>query len=93
LSEESEETMATIHVSLTEAQKEFIDAQIAESGHASADAYIQELLREAQKRKAWANVETLVLEGLESGPPIHVTAEFWDERRRALRDKYPEVNP
>jgi len=70
---------------------EFIDAQLAENGYSTASEYIGALIREEQKRQAEEKLEALLIEGLESGPPIEVTPEFWEKKRTALLERYGEV--
>ena len=44
--------MTTMNISLPDEMKAFIEAQIAQEGHASASEYFRALVREVQKRKA-----------------------------------------
>ena len=76
--------MTTKQVSLSKDQREFLEEQVAESGYASVEEYLQALADEAKKKGTWNKVESLVLEGLDSGPPIPATKEFWDSLRRNL---------
>jgi antitoxin ParD1/3/4 len=46
-----------------------------------------ESIRKNQKLKAEKHLETLLLEGLESGQPIEVTPEYLEARRKALRER------
>jgi antitoxin ParD1/3/4 len=84
--------MTTLSVTLSESLKEFVEAQAAAGNYASAGDYVLALLREAQKRQAWAKVEALVLEGLNSGEAVEVTEEYWEAKRRRLGERYPEAN-
>ncbi len=76
-----------IQVPLTDRLKDFVEAEIAAGGHASASAYVLSLLKAARKRRPWAKVEALVLEGLNSGEPVEVTPEFWKGLRREVRER------
>jgi antitoxin ParD1/3/4 len=80
--------METIHVSVPQSVKEFIDSQIGEHGYSSADEYLCALVREDQKRKADDDLERLLLEGLDSGPPIEATSEYWAEKRARLLGRH-----
>jgi antitoxin ParD1/3/4 len=44
--------MTTISISLPEDMKEFLEAQVAEGGYASAGEYLQALIRDARRSKA-----------------------------------------
>ena len=37
-----------------------------------------------QKRNLEERIDTLLLEGLDSGQPITVTAQYWNEKKRQL---------
>jgi antitoxin ParD1/3/4 len=44
----------------------------------------------ARKARAQARLEALLLEGLDSGEPVEVTPEFWEECRRELKRRLDE---
>jgi antitoxin ParD1/3/4 len=48
---------------------------------------MREVIRADQKRKVEERVDTLLLEGLDSGQPIPVTPEFWEEKKRRLTER------
>lgn len=79
--------MATMTISLPEPMREFIEAEVSSGNYGSASELFRELVRERQKRKAQERLETLLLEGLESGQPIEVTQDYLEARRQALREK------
>src|SRR5262245_52518412 len=58
--------MSTLQVPLDDRQKAFIDAQVAEGNHGTAADYVLSLVREASRRKGWAQIEQQVLAGLET---------------------------
>lgn len=79
--------MTTMNISLPDALKAFVDDQIAKGGYSSASEYVRELIRHAQKQAAQERLEAALLEGLESGEPVPVTSEFWDQRRAELEKR------
>ena len=76
--------MTTLNISLPKSMKGFVESQIKEGGYSTASEYVRELIRTAQKRAAQENLERLLMEGMNSGPPIEVNEEFWRERREKL---------
>jgi len=74
--------METMNISLPEPMKQFIEEQVSSGGYSSVSEYIRALVREDQKQKAQERLEALLLEGLESGKPIDMADEEWDEIRR-----------
>ena len=73
----------TMNISLPDVMKAFVDELVDSGGYGSASEYVRELVRRDQKERARNRLETLLLEGLESGEPIPVNAEY---RASLLRD-------
>jgi antitoxin ParD1/3/4 len=84
--------MATMTISLPETMREFVESEVINGDYGSASELFRELVRERQKRKAQERLETLLLEGLESGQPIEITQDYLTERRRLLRKKLEKEN-
>jgi antitoxin ParD1/3/4 len=83
-----EETlMDTMNIALPESMKQYVQARVSEGGYSSVSEYIRELIRGDQKRKAEERIDALLLEGLDSGPPIPVTPEYWEEKKRKLTER------
>lgn len=86
--------MNTLEITLPEPLKAFVEDKVATGNFGTASAYIEQLIREAQERdeeealdeSKWDqdHLEKLLLEGLDSGEPIPVNQEFWQERRARL---------
>jgi antitoxin ParD1/3/4 len=84
--------MATMTISLPETMRDFVESEVTNGDYGSASELIRELVRERQKRKTQERLETLLLEGLESGKPIEITQDYLTERRRLLRKKLEKEN-
>jgi antitoxin ParD1/3/4 len=76
--------MTTLNISLPDSMRAFIDEQIAQGGYSTASEYIRDLIRQAQKQAAQEKLDSLLIEGLESGKPIEVTDEWWQEKQERL---------
>jgi len=76
--------MTTVNISLTEELRAFIDEQLAQGSYNNASEYVQNLIIKAQ-------LETMLLEGLDSGEPIDVTDEWWEQKRRRLTDRITKL--
>ena len=76
--------MTTMNISLPDEMKTFVEEQVQQGGYSTASEYLRELIRDAQKQAANERLEKLLLEGLDSGPGVEVTPEWWAERRREL---------
>jgi antitoxin ParD1/3/4 len=79
--------METMNIALPESMKHFVQERVAEGGYSSVSEYVRELIRADQKRKVEERIDTLLLEGVESGQPIPVTEEYWDEKKRKLTER------
>ncbi|MEP7300024.1 MAG: type II toxin-antitoxin system ParD family antitoxin [Caldimonas sp.] len=64
--------------------KEFVDGQIAQGRYSSASEYVRELIRADEKRKAEEQLETKLLEGLNSAEAELTTADWTAIRQEAL---------
>jgi antitoxin ParD1/3/4 len=79
--------METMNIALPESMKHYVQERVAEGGYSSASEYVRELIRADQKRKAEERIDALLLEGLDSGGPIPVTKEYWEEKKRRLTEQ------
>lgn len=84
---DAERRRTSFTFALSEAARRFLDEHAALEGHADADAYVRWLVREERKRKAREKLEAMLMEGLNSGPPIEVTEEFWEQLRRDVAER------
>lgn len=83
--------MTTLNISLSESMREFINEQITKEGFSTEDEYIRHLIGQEQERVAKSRLEELLIEGLESGEPIEITDEWWEQKRTALVERlHPE---
>jgi len=78
--------MQTMNISLPDQLKEFVDDQVGSGRYSSVSEYVRELIREDEKRKAQEKLESLLMEGIQSGRPTEMTRQDWAEiRREALK--------
>jgi antitoxin ParD1/3/4 len=82
--------MTTMNISLPDSMRTFIEQKIAQGGYSTASEYIRQLVREDQKRAAQERLETLLMEGIESGPSREMTADDWEELRRRVWQRHAE---
>ncbi|MDJ1169958.1 type II toxin-antitoxin system ParD family antitoxin [Roseofilum sp. BLCC_M154] len=80
--------MKTMNVSLPDPMRDYVDLQVQIGGYGSASEYIRDLIRQDRKRKAQEELETLLLEGLNSGDATAMSERDWQEIRQAVRDKF-----
>ena len=72
--------MPTLTISLPESLRDFIDRQVKTKGYGNTSEYLRSLLREAQEEEADKRLQSLLLEGLESGgEDLRVNEKFWSE--------------
>ncbi|WP_414578783.1 ribbon-helix-helix domain-containing protein [Anabaena sp. CCY 9402-a] len=76
--------MLKINLSLPEQLQEFLEQQVVAGGYANTDEYINYLISQEQKRIAQKHLESLLIEGLDSGETVEVTDEWWEEKRAKL---------
>ena len=76
--------MQSMNISLPGPMKNFVEAEVISGGYGTSSEFIRELLREAQKRKARARVDALLLEGLQS-EASELTQADWQNLKRRVR--------
>ena len=74
--------MAT--VTLPDDLQTVIDAEVRAHGYADASEYLATLVRQEQKRLAKERLQAMIIEGMESGDPIEMTDEVWEDLRLDL---------
>jgi antitoxin ParD1/3/4 len=83
--------MDTMNIALPEAMKHYVQSRVNEDGYSSASEYIRDLIRADQRRKAEERIDALLLEGIDSGEPISVTKEYWEEKKRKLAERMGKI--
>jgi len=79
--------MTSMNVSLPDEMKAFVEDQVAKGAYSTASEYLRELIRQDQQRRLREEIDKGLLAALESGEPIPVTPEFWQERRKELEKR------
>ncbi len=81
--------MATMNISLPDDMKEFIEAEAARKGFGTVSEYMRTIIRETQERAARRHqVDSLLLEGLDSGPATPLTGADWQSVHRELEVRH-----
>jgi len=78
--------MATMNVSLPDAMKEWVEAQVQTGRYGNSSDYVRDLLRRDQERAAKrAEFDRLLKEGRDSGiSPLSLEEIFAEAKRRAV---------
>ncbi|BAY65214.1 putative addiction module antidote protein, CopG/Arc/MetJ family [Calothrix brevissima NIES-22] len=79
--------MKSINISLPDVMRTYVEEQVASGGYSTVSEYFRELVRQDQKRKAEERLQTLLLEGLNSGSATPLTDQDWDDIRQAVQKK------
>jgi antitoxin ParD1/3/4 len=79
--------MTTLHISLPDTLGDFVQERVTRGGYKTADDYLRDLIHEDQRRKAQEKLDSLLQEGLDSGPSTPMTAQDWDEIRREVQHR------
>lgn len=76
--------MTSLHISLPESMRKWVDRQVKDGGYGTASEFVREVLRDAQKTRARRELEQKLIEGLESGPQITVDDKYWKGLRQRV---------
>jgi antitoxin ParD1/3/4 len=79
--------MSSVNISLPEQMRAYVEEQVSKGGYGTVSEFVRDLIRQDQKRRAKENLETLLLEGLESGSPTFMSAQDWENIREAVRER------
>lgn len=82
--------MTTLNILLPDFMQAFVAEQVAKGGYSNASEYIHHLISQAHKQAQQEQLEAMLLDGLESGEPIEVTDEWWEQKRAQLVQRFPQ---
>ena len=75
-----------LNIALPDQILAFVEEQATAAGFNTASEYIYQLiLREQERLSQQKQVESLLLEGLDSGEPIETTHDWWEQKRAQLK--------
>ena len=77
----------SMNISLPDSMRSYVEEQVATGGYSTVSEYFRELVRSDQKRKANERLETLLLEGLDSGTATPMSDRDWEDVRQAVRER------
>ncbi|QYX32067.1 type II toxin-antitoxin system ParD family antitoxin [Sphaerospermopsis torques-reginae] len=76
--------MKSMNISLPDNMGAYVEELVAQGGYSSVSEYFRELVREDQKQRAKEQLQTMLLEGLNSGEATEMTAQDWEDIRQAV---------
>jgi len=81
--------MVTLNLQLPENLKQFAEKQATEEGFGDASQYLQHLVeKEAIRQEKLRHLEAELIKGLDSGPPIRITPQYWANLKQELQTKH-----
>jgi antitoxin ParD1/3/4 len=84
--------MPDLSIHLSDDSQAFVQDQVAAGSFSSPSDYVASLIESARKQAAHSRVEALLIEGLESGPPIDVSPEYWRQKKEEWSRKYDRAD-
>lgn len=76
--------LTSLNISLPRDQRDYVAECVAEGGYGSASEFVRELIRKDAKERAEDKLQAMLLEGLDSGPPIRGSKKFFTELRARI---------
>ena len=83
---------ASVNISLPESMKAWVDEQVTVGGYGTTSEFFRQLIREARQRQLRVQIDRRILAALDSGDPITVTPQFWEERRKEIEERIKQSN-
>ena len=72
---------------MSDPMRAFVEEQVKQKGYSTASEYIRHLIRQEQENVESKRLETLLLEGLDSGDNIEISKEWWENKREELMQR------
>jgi antitoxin ParD1/3/4 len=76
--------MATMNISLPDAMREWVEAQVASGEYANASDYLRDLIRHDQRQRE--ALRLALIEGERSGTSDRTVSDITDAAKRSLND-------
>jgi antitoxin ParD1/3/4 len=80
--------MLNVSVSLPDHLKDLIAAKVLEGGYEDSSQYLYHLICQDIAQTIPENLEQQLLDGLDSGKPIEVTDDWWEQKRAQLLESH-----
>jgi antitoxin ParD1/3/4 len=78
---------ASVNISLPQAMKEWVEAQVAAGGYGTTSEFVHQLLRAEQQRQVREQIDRTLHEALDGGPATPMTPTDWERIRREGRKR------
>lgn len=91
-------SMTSMNISLPDELKDYIEEQ-SKAGYSTPSEYLRVLIRQDRKQRAKEKLESMLLDGLDSGEPTVADEKFWNDlkgealvliKARKKRSKFPK---
>lgn len=79
--------MKSMNISLPESMRTYVEEQIKNGDYGTASEYVRDLIRRDRASKEQNKLESLLLEGLNSGEATVITESDWADIRATVRNK------
>lgn len=83
--------MSSVNISLPDSLRVFAERRTEEQGYGTISDYLRELILNDQKRESEARLESMLLDGLNSGDSIEATPEYIGAKLQRLVEQH--ANP
>ena len=77
----------TLNVSLPEPLKEYVQERVSEGIYSNPSDYVRSLIRDDMRQSANRRLETLVLEGINSGDPVALDGAEWESIEQEVQKR------
>jgi antitoxin ParD1/3/4 len=82
-----------LNITLPDQVLAFVEEQTKVAGFSTTSEYVCHLiLREQERVSQQEQIESLLLNGLESGDPVEATDNWWDRKRDRLVERFHQTD-
>lgn len=79
--------LTSMNISLPDPLRRFVEGEVSRGGYSTVSEYIRELIRQDQKEKAKAKLDSELLAGLKSERPVELTADYLSRKKADLEKR------
>ena len=84
--------MGSMHISLPDSLKDFVQEVCNEGDFSNPSDFVRELIRDYKQKRAQERLEQLLLEGLNSGLPVEANKDYLEKKRTELINRHKKKN-
>jgi antitoxin ParD1/3/4 len=80
-------SQSTLNISLPESMRKWVEHRVDAEGYGTVSEYVRALIREDQRVESRDQIDRKLIDALDGGDAVEMTAKDWQEIRSAVRQR------